>query len=514
MALLLRNGRMPQFKHRPTQFEQGLSRTIPAPYGGLNLRDDITALRINEARVLVNWRPTSGQLALRPGKTEHADDMGSGEVKTLAAYVGFSSQKLIAAAGGAIYDCTSEGSATQIDDGFAEDRWQTALYNNRLFLVNGTDAPQDYNGTSLNATSWSGSGLTIANLVNVALVRNRLWFCENGSADVWYGGIGSVTGTLTKFQLSQIAGGGYCMAVASWSRDGGDGADDLTVFVMSTGEIIVYQGDPASSFSLIGKYRTSEPVGRQCAFQVGGELVIITKLGLVPVSAAVGGVALDPAALNPWGKVAPGITQDATLHGGNAGWHGVMHEGEVFVNVPQTTGVLSKQWVMDLRTGAWTQYTSWNASSFASFGGDLYFGAQTGGKVFKATGPSDDGEDIVAVANGAFTFATQAQHNAVYTLVRPKMEAQGTVSGLIGVDTDFVVRSLIGETVELFDDPSLTPWGSDWGSPWGIKGEARAQWFSIHGEGRAVSIKMRAVGQTEDLKWYATDLAFKPGGIR
>lgn len=514
MALLLRNGRMPQFKYRPTQFEQGMSRTIPAPYGGINLRDDITALQINEARVLNNWRPTSGQLAFRPGKTQHATGMGSGEVKTLAAYVGFSTQKLIAGAGGAIYDATTAGSAATLDDGFSEDRWQTALYNNRLFFVNGTDAPQTYDGSSLTATAWTGSGLTITNLINIALVRNRLWFCEKDSADVWYGGIGSITGGLTKFQLSQIAGGGYCMAVASWSRDGGDGADDLTVFVMSTGEIIVYQGDPASTFALIGKYRVPPPVGRQCTFQVGGELVVITQLGLLPVSAAVGGVALDPAAINPWGKVAPGITEDVVLHGGNHGWHGLLHEGEVFVNVPQTEGVLSRQWVLNLRNGSWSTCTGWNPSSFASFAGELYFGSQTGGKVFRVFGSSDDGEDIVAQSNGAFIFATQSQSNNVFTALRPKMEAQGSVSGLVGVDTDFIVRPLVGESVALFDDPSTTPWGSEWGSPWGIKGAARALWYSVHGEGRSVSIRMRAVGQSQDLRWYACDVLFKPGGIR
>jgi hypothetical protein len=88
VTLLLRNGRAPQIKLRPTQFTQGRSITVPAPYGGLNLRDDITALKPNEARVLENWMATSGQLSIRPGFDRHVGSMGGGEVKTLASYIG------------------------------------------------------------------------------------------------------------------------------------------------------------------------------------------------------------------------------------------------------------------------------------------------------------------------------------------------------------------------------------------------------------------------------------------
>src|SRR5262245_14319989 len=160
MALLIRSGRMPDIKHRPHQFEQGASKTLPAPYGGLNLRDDITALKPNEARVLTNWFPTSGQLSVRPGYSSHGTGVGSGEVKTLAAFVGFTASKLLAAGGGAIYDVTSAGAGTSKASGFSEDRWQTALYNDRLFWVNGADTPQSYDGSTVGNIAWAGAGLT------------------------------------------------------------------------------------------------------------------------------------------------------------------------------------------------------------------------------------------------------------------------------------------------------------------------------------------------------------------
>lgn len=517
MALLLRGRKSTPLMMRPTQYEQGASLSLPAPYGGINLRSDITALQPNEARVLENWFAGSGQLSLRPGFTQWATGLGSGEVKTLAPYVGYSASKLLAAANGKIYDVTSTGAATQKATGFAEDRWQTALYSDRLFFVNGTDTPQVYDGSTVGAIAWAGTGLTNTNLVNIALVRNRLWFCEKNKADVWYGAVGQITAVsnLTKFQLSQIAGGGYCMAIGAWSRDAGDGADDMTAFVMSTGEILIYQGDPATTFSLIGKYKTSAPpIGRQCLFNVGGELVVITTLGLLPVSAAVGGVAMDLARIDPWGKIAPGIAADAVLDSGNPGWHGCLHDGVVYVTVQQSPGVLSKQHVLNTRNGTWQTYTGWNGSCFASFNGELYFGAETGGLVCQVGGADDDGTDITAISNGAFIYPNKSQSNNLFTGMRPKIQASGTASGAIGVDTDFVIRTLVGNAVDLVNDPSTTPWGSAWGSPWGTASDYRSLWYSIQGEGRAVSVRMRATCNSEDLRWFATDLLFKPGGIR
>lgn len=514
MALLTRNANLKPFKMRPTQFDVGKSITLPAPYGGLNLRSDITALQPNEARVLENWFPGSGQLSLRPGYASFATGMGSGEIKTLATFAGLTTNKMIAGANGKLFDASTAGSATQLATGFTEDRWQHEIYNNRLLCVNGVDAPQHYNGSAISATPWSGSGLTITNLVNIGLARNRLWFCENNQADVWYGGIGSVQGTLTKFPLSQIATGGICMAVGSWSRDSGIGADDVTVFVMSTGEIIIYEGDVATTFNLIGKYAGAPPIGRQCTVKVGGEMIVITRLGLLPVSAAIGGVALDLARIDPWGKIAAGVVSDAKLYGDFGGWNGVLHEGVVYVNVPLVEGSLSKQWVINTRNGSPTTYKNWNSSALCSFDNELYLGGQTGGVVYQVTGSSDNGADITAFSNGAFVSPTSPDRTNMFTSIRPIMQAAGGVSGVLGVDTDYVVKSLIGQSVEVIPDSSVTPWGSPWGSQWGSVPDGTPLWFSITGQGRAVSVKLRATGQTADLKWFATHVLMKPGGIR
>lgn len=520
MALLLRNNRLPQLVHRPHTFEQGATRTLPAPYAGINLRDDLTSLKPNEARVLENWVSVSGNLGLRDGYDEHATGVGTGDVHTIAAFIGLTTSKMIASANGAIYDVTTAGTATRLATGFSVNRFQTALYNNRLLMVNGSEAPHDFDGAGMAATAWSGTGLTISNLVNVANVRNRIWFCENNSADVWYSGIGSITGALTKFQLSQIAAGGVCMAIGSWSRDAGAGADDATVFIMSTGEIIVYQGDPATTFSLVGKFAGAPPIGRQCTFKVGGDLIVITRLGILPVSAAIGasvvgdGIALDLTKINPWGKIAPGIVRDAVLHGSESGWSGLLHNGIVYVNIPQVAGALTKQRVLNTRTGSWSDFTGWPASSLCSFNHKIYMGGWDG-RVLLVGANDDEGAAITARSSGAFVVPTKRSDlNNLFTAIRPKVQTSGGVSGLVGVDTDYVLRSRIGEPVIVSSDVNNTPWGSPWGSPWGAQTRAEPRWFSITGEGRSVSVRFQATAQSSDVQWFATDIEFKPGGIR
>ncbi len=512
MALLLR--RNPGiFRHKPTQFQQGLMRTLPAPYAGLNLRDDITALQPNEARVLNNWTAREGNLGLRDGYAEHATGVGSGEVQTLAAFVGLTAQKMLAAGGGAIYDVTTAGTATSLASGFTANRWQTALYNNRLLMVNGTDAPQDFDGSSISATAWSGSGLTIANLVNVGVVRNRVWFCENGSADVWYGSAGGITGALTKFQLSQIAEGGICMAIGSWSRDAGDGADDMTVFVMSTGQLLIYQGDVSSTFTLIGKFDGAVPIGRQCLFKVGGELLVLTRLGILPVSVAIGGVALDLARINPWGKIAPGVVTEAARHGGTAGWHGALHLGTVYVTVPQVSGALWAQYVLNTRSNTWSTFTGWPGARLCSFNDRLFLGTGNG-RVMLTGAEDDEGSAITARSSGAFVVPQGAGLTNLFTAIRPTVRTAGGVSGQVGVDTNYILRSRIGESVAISTDETDTPWGSAWGSPWGAQARADRRWFTIDGEGQSVSVRFQVTAQSRDLEWFATDVLMKPGSIR
>ena len=107
-----------------------------------------------------------------------------------------------------------------------------------------------------------------------------------------------------------------------------------------------------------------------------------------------------------------------------------------------------------------------------------------------------------------------SQTNNLFTAVRPKVIVAGGVTGIVGVDTDYVLRAYTGDSVEINSSEDSTPWGSPWGSPWGASPTSQPRWFSTTGEGRSVSVRFQVTAEGSDVQWFATDILYKPGGIR
>lgn len=487
---------------------------IPSPCAGINSRDGVAALKPSEARSLVNWDPDGSVCRPRKGfVSDSAGGASSYAVHTLAAYNGSTGSLRIGVNGGKIWNFSSAAAIQLYDGMYADSRFQTECYNNYLFGVNGTDVPWAFNGTTVGATGFLGSGLTLSNLINVRKVRNRLWFCEKNSADVWYGDIGAITGALTKFQLSQIGSGGYLMAVGAHSQDAGDGPDDYTVFVMSTGEIIVYAGDPSTTFSKVGNYFMPSPVGRQCLVNIGGALAVITTIGLVPVQSAVTGVAFDVFALGNYGKVGPSLKDDVNSYGTLAGWHAVYHEGKVILNVPITSAA-SKQWVFNALTGAWTTWTGFSAASLCVQGSDLYFGSWTNGVTYKRSGYLDAGALISLSSRGAF-ISNPSGRRMRASAIRFDMLVEGSITGRYGLDANNVTSDISGlPIVGIASSTASTPWGSPWGSDWSTSTQYSEDWLSVDGDGQQLAVAFDATANVTTLQWPSVHLLIKQIGIR
>lgn len=487
---------------------------IPAPFGGMNTRDGLAVLKPEEARYLMNWTPIGNAVEIRKGYTEQSTGGVAGIVATLVPFNGLTSSKLVGINGATtaadLYDFSAASAAQIANSNYTVNRWQIENYGNRLIGVNGTDTPFTYDGSSSGATGFSGSGLTIANLINIRKVRNRLWFCEKSSADVWYGGLGAITGTLTKFQLSQVVSGGTCMAIGAHSSDAGDGADDLTVFVMSTGEVVVYSGDPSSTFAKVGNFTMPPPVGRKCLVSIGGQLAVLTRMGLVPVDAAFRGTAFDVVALGNFGKVSPSIQKDVEQFGGLDGWEMVFHNGLVVINVPTLTNAASRQWVYNVLTGAWTQW-SLPAACLAVWGGNLYFGAWGVGTVWKYSGSGDNGASISTVARTSFT-PPEGISRLVASMIRFDMAVDGQVSGRFGIDADFISGTIDIPSVTIAASSTSTPWGSPWGSAWSASTQSSSEWFGTYGEGRRLSVALEASVLADTAEWYSTQMLVEQGG--
>jgi hypothetical protein len=484
---------------------------IVAPLLGLNTRDDFTVLKPTEARVLENFLPDGGSCKVRPGYAVHQQISGTTSVLSLMLYKGASANALLAGASdGHLYDVT--GTPSSKASGYANNRWSHDNFNGFLFGVNGQDTPWRFNGSAISATGFTGPTLTA--LQTVSQVRNRLWFTVTNSADVVYGGIGAVTGALTTFQLSQIASGGKCVAIGSWSRDAGDGSDDFTVFVMSTGQIIVYQGDPATSFSLIGKYEAPAPVGLDAFVKVGGEMIILSVSGPIPVSSAVAGNAFDPVALDKWGKIAPSWSLDFKRYGTNLGWNAFFFAGLVYFVIP--TGVATTRiYVMNTRNSAPTLYTKLPVAMFAALGNELYFGSYSDGFVYRHATGSDNGSQIITLARQGWSYPSQGKRSNQFTMMRANINASASCQAQFQLDTDFNEEALFAPVIDLTAESEGGAWdNATWDvDDWANDPVSRRFWCSAVARGRAVAPVVRTFSTADSVEWFSSDVLAKPGGM-
>ncbi len=465
---------------------------VPAPFMGMNTRDGITSLNPAEARLIVNMICESGKLVIRKGKAEHQVIPGAASVGSTYTHKGVAADTILAAADGEIWDVTGAPVALTAA-AYTLDTWSMRQFNDHTIGVNGTDTPWRFNGSAVVASGLSGSGLTIANLRTVHVVGIRMWFTEEGSADVWYLPVKSITGVLTKFNLSQETKGGYCVGVYEFRNS--------TVFMMSTGETLTYQGDPATTFSLSGRYDAPKPVGYDPGVAAGGDLILMTESGPLPFEGVAAGVGFDSVSLQSWGKIVPSWTADFTRYGANVGWNALFFAGLVIFNIP-TDLTTSKQWVFSTRQKAWSTFEDLDAVQFTERAGVLYYSDRSSGRMVALTGGTDDGAAIIAISRNACIKAWPG-YNGQYTLAQIKARATGAVTAQTQVDVDYIERGITAPEIPLASSGS-GPWDGPWDGPWGTDGAARKRWTGISGFGESVGVVVQFHSSADVMEFFET----------
>jgi hypothetical protein len=180
--------------------------------------------------------------------------------------------------------------------------------------------------------------------------------------------------------------GGALLFGASWSLDSGGGLSEQCVFVSTEGEVAVYQGanpGDAANWSKVGVYRIGKPRGPKAFIRAGGDLVIATDIGFVPLSVA---VQRDIAALSP-SAISYSIEEawnDAVRDRSSSSWHCEVWPTKqmVLVVLPTPASTQARMFVANARTGAWALFTGWNGSCVALFGDRMFFGS-TGGRIIE-----------------------------------------------------------------------------------------------------------------------------------
>lgn len=365
------------------------------------------------ALILDNFVATASDLVLRRGYTIHSTGI-EGAINSLMPYHG-TIEKLFAASGSQIFDATGISAVNAIS-GLASDFWQHVNISTPggrfLYLANGVDTMRLWDGTVWTSITGVSSpaitGVTTTTIISLNLHKSRLWLVQSGTLTAWYLPVNSVGGAATSFDLRSIARqGGVLQAIGTWTVDAGNGPDDLLVFVTSKGEAIVYSGaDPASNFSLVGRYDIASPIGRRCLLQYAGDLLILTLEGVVPMSTVVSSGDKDKSSYVSR-TIQPSFSAASALHGGNPGWEifSYPRESMAWVNIPVSI-TTAEQYVLKIlnRPGSrnpWSRFTQVPANCWALFNDEPYFGGDD--NVYRFwSGSSDSGINITGFIKPQF----------------------------------------------------------------------------------------------------------------
>lgn len=493
---------------------------IPPPVGGLNARDSIANMPPQDALTLDNIFPEASYGRVRYGYEVHATGL-PGAVETLMEWSG-TSRKFFAASGTAIYDVSSAGAVGAASlSGLTNAKWQfvnfTTPGGNFLVCVNGADGVRTYNGTT-----WASSaitGMTAANAAQVAVWGNRLWFAENNSTKAWYLPTSSIAGAAASIELGSVwrLGGTLARIVSASFDTMGQGLSDFIGFLSTNGELAVYTGnDPATvgTFALVGRFRMGAPIGTRCSYQSGGDVAIITNDGVLSMMQMLRVDRTEAPRAAITDKIARLFSSDADAYSTLSGWQIIGYPARhmVIVNVP-TSSTTAQQYVMNAISGAWCRYTNINAACWGLFSNNLYFGAQSGGVVYKAeTGQTDNTANISYAWKSAFNGCGNAAVIKRFTLMRPILTVNSTVNPTLGVDVDYGEGDLTSTSTVAVTGPTWD--GSVWDAAvWGGASLNAAPWSSVGKVGRTVAVRLAGQVRGVEMAINAADLVFEPGRL-
>lgn len=505
----------------PSNTNKAIPFALPAPVGGWNARDALANMPITDAERLDNMFPDTTYVIPRPGSETYSPRLGA-DVETIMQWAGGQSVQMLVAVGGSLVYAATSGTAgaATIATGYSNDRWQYVNFGagggNYLMMVNGEDPAQQYDGsgaTAMNLTIADGS--LSSTFINVNEFQQRAFFIKAGSLKFYYmKTANAIAGSVESFDLSGIMSmGGELVAMGTWTRDSGAGMDDYAAFVSSQGQVAIYQGiDPASpsSWAMVGVYHTPRPLGYRCIEKFGGDLVLLTAQGVLPLSIIVTGPIQERSYITD--KIRKAFVAQVGYYRNYWGWQ-VKYFGDInwlLVNIPSQP--TAQQFVMNTNTGAWCRFTNLDAFCWETYGPRIMFG--TARKVIEAnTGTNDDGADIYFDAKQAPTMCELPGRKKKWNMARPHLATNGDLPVLFGVNIDFSdepptsVPTPIPVSYPIWD---LATWDQFF---WGDSTQTSNVYYSIGGYGVYGAIRLTGAVNTEEIKWFGTDVVIEAGGL-
>jgi len=496
-------------------FPQGdvATKSIPSPTDGWDALSPLALMDSKRAPILTNWLPRPGWVELRAGyniwSSTGATYLTGEPIETIAVYRTKFIETMFIAGGGKIYDASEQFTATQVLSGFANNRWQYINYNipsgpTVIQLVNGTDPLQMWNGTVWTVPVITGlpGGVGTTDIRNIASQKRRIWYVMNnggqGSTIAAFMPTDAITGPIGgSLDLGSLWNkGGFLQTIANWTIDGGAGPNDYACFISNKGQVSIYQGtDPTSptAWSLVGTFDLPPPIGDRCVTRIGSDVAMITLQGVIPLST---GLPFDPSAdrsVAITSRIQNAMSQSSNMFNQNFGWQLITFPLQtlMFLNIPQAENSQQYQYVMNTLTGAWCQFTGWNANCFELFNNNLYWGDNTGNVNQGYVGASDLFATIDADMQCAFNYLDDPGRTKRMTLVQPLLTTAGNITPFIAVDTDFSSSTVSAPVTS--PTSALSAWDNAlWDVDlWPVGQVNSISWFSVDALGHAMAIRMK-----------------------
>lgn len=241
-----------------------------------------------------------------------------------------------------------------------------------------------------NTAHWAYVQAVVGNVAPTSLAfvtvwKNRVWLVEKDTSRAWYLGINAIFGDATSFDFgSKMRQGGPLSGLYNWSYDGGSGMDTSLVGISTAGDIVIYQGtDPASAttFGLKGCwYVGGVPAGRRIATDYGGDLLVMSLIGVLPLSKLVIGNPVVDRSQYATAKIANLFNKLASSYRTLAGWSLHIHptDNALLLCVPTATSQPTAQLAMAFSTRGWSRYRDLPMYSAGTWNGQMYFGTVDG----------------------------------------------------------------------------------------------------------------------------------------
>lgn len=481
------------------------STIIPFPAGGWNARDPYDAMPPSDCILMKNIIPRGSYGELRKGTALHSE-LDFGVITAVETVIGFKTssgtQKLLATTedSGDLWDGTNDP-GVNLATGLTNREFQHTIISDKLILVNGADTPRQYDGTTLSTATYTGTGLTSTDLIDVTTYKNRLYFIEKDSTAFWYGGLNAVTGALTKFDLGTIIKqGGKLEWISSWTGSTGLGVEDFLAIMTSEGELILYSGnDPAQNWAIAARFYVGRPMHRRAKEHVGSDLWFLTTQGCISLTNLLqSGGSFTPVT----NKVQDAYRDEVETNGpGTLGWDVFYYPAQklVFVNTPNR-----RQLVLNKETGAWCEFDI-EAIQWAHFNDKVYVGLlstaaygtlvefNVGNKDFRYFGGSSS-KAIRGQLRFAFNYLGMPERNKFISALRPMMQGDSVATFDVDIDADFQQ--------------------SDFGTPSAYTGSNGDQYirkvYTRAKYGRAFSIKLQGSYSDAPFKLYSVQAVYEP----